>query len=88
MTGVRELTCDQAEELITDALEGVLDQDARVAFTRHLQGCEGCTHSVAHVRQTIELLRAVPQDEVLSPAARSRLVDAFREWRRGLDPAS
>jgi len=38
------------------------------------------------VRRTIELLRAVPQDEVLSDSARSRLVDAFREWRQDHQP--
>lgn len=88
MTGPADLPCEHVEELVTDALEGVLDRDTRAAFDRHVQGCHGCTDAVADVRRTIELLRAVPQDEVLSDSARSRLVDAFREWRQGLHPAS
>ena len=86
MTDPDDLACDELVEQVTEHLEGALDPDARVRFLQHLQGCEGCVEHVEQVRRTISLLGAVPQDEGLSPQARTRLLTAFRAWRQDHEP--
>ena len=81
MTGPDDLACIELVELVTDHLEGALEPDVRRRLERHLEECEGCVEHVEQVRRTVALLRAVPQDEQLSPQARERLLGAFRAWR-------
>ena len=88
MTDMDDLACDELVEQVTDHLEGALAPDARARFERHLQECEGCAEHVEQVRRTIALLGSVPQDEGLSPAARSRLLVAFRAWRQEHPPGA
>ena len=86
MTDPDDLDCDELVEQVTDYLEDALDPRARARFERHLPSCEGCVEHVEQVRRTISLLQAVPQDEELSPQARTRLLLAFREWRQDHQP--
>ncbi len=88
MTDADDLACIELVELVTDYLEGVLEPDVLERFERHLEVCDGCAEHVEQVRRTVALLRAVPQDEGLSPAARSRLLTAFRQWRQDFDPGA
>jgi len=88
MSGSDDLACDELVELVTEALDGALDPDAQARFERHLADCEGCREHVEQVRRTIALLQSVPQDERLSPEARSRLLVTFREWRRDHPPGA
>lgn len=81
-----DLACVELVELVTDHLEGVLEPDVRRRLERHLEECEGCVEHVEQVRRTVALLRAVPQDERLSPQARERLIGAFRAWRTDVEP--
>jgi len=74
-TGVR---CDRLVELVTDYLEGALDEAAAADFEAHLAGCPGCDAYVDQMRQTAQQLGHVSLDG-LSDAARSLLLDAFRD---------
>lgn len=88
MTDPDDLACDELVEQVTDYLEDALDPSARTRFERHLPRCEGCVEHVEQVRRTIALLHRVPQDERLSPQARTRLLLAFREWRQDHPPGT
>jgi anti-sigma factor RsiW len=74
-----ELTCIELVELVTDYLEGALDDADRERFEAHLRGCDACTDYVEQMRVTIDLVgRIEPED--LPEAARSELLAAFRGW--------
>ena len=75
------MTCQEFVELVTDYLEGVLDEETRVRFEQHMTLCHGCEVYVEQMRETAARLGAIPVDS-LSPEAQSALLDAFRDFRR------
>jgi anti-sigma factor RsiW len=80
MIDVETLSCQELVELVTDWLEGTLDERHRRAFEEHLAACSGCTEYVEQLRATIELTGTLtPAD--LSPDAEEVLLQAFRGWR-------
>lgn len=48
-----ELTCRALVELLTDYLEGALDESTDTAVTRHLLTCPPCRAYVTQIRATI-----------------------------------
>jgi len=74
------LTCQQLVELITDYLEGSLDERERGRFERHLATCEGCANYLDQMRQTIRITGALTEEQ-MDPTHRERLLNAFRTWR-------
>lgn len=82
MIDVESLSCQELVELVTDWLEGALDERHRRAFEEHLAACSGCTEYVEQLRATIELTGTLtPAD--LSPEAEETLLQAFRGWKNG-----
>jgi anti-sigma factor RsiW len=73
--------CQELVELVTDYLDGALDAETRLRFETHLRECDGCERYLAQLRRTVELVGDVPE-ESLSAKARTRLLDAFRDWKR------
>jgi anti-sigma factor RsiW len=72
-TGIR---CDRLVELVTDYLEGALDEAVSAEFDAHLAGCPGCDAYVDQMRHTAHQLGHVSLDG-LSDGARARLLEAF-----------
>jgi anti-sigma factor RsiW len=81
MIDVEGLSCQELVELVTDYLEGDLDERDLRAFERHLEHCDGCSEYVEQLRATIRLTGTLTLDD-LSTEAESRLLQAFRDWRR------
>ncbi len=81
MAAADDLPCQELVELVNDFLEGVLDLDTGTRFERHLDGCPPCATYVEQMRQTIAITGRV-NSRALSPAARSRLLETFRDWAR------
>ena len=82
MTGeVAHLSCQEFVELVTDYLEGALDDEARERFEHHLGLCHGCEVYLQQMEQTAARLGSIPA-ESLSDVAQSTLLDAFRGFRR------
>jgi len=77
-----DLTCHELVELATDYLEDALTRVERARLEAHLDVCPGCREYLAQMRQTIGVLRGLPADSV-DLQMRDRLLDVFREWRRG-----
>lgn len=77
-----EMTCKELVELVTAYFESALPDDERARFERHLGVCPGCTAYVEQMRQTITLVGGLREEDV-SPAAQRRLLQAFRDWKRG-----
>ena len=81
MIDVEELSCQELVELVTDYLEGALDERHVRAFERHLTGCDGCTQYLEQFRTTITLTGTLTLDD-LTPEAETALLQAFQGWRR------
>jgi anti-sigma factor RsiW len=77
---MRMLTCQEMVELVTDYLEGRLDDAARQRFEAHVAECDACTLYIDQMRLTIRTLGHIPPESI-SPEAEEELLAAFRNWR-------
>jgi hypothetical protein len=75
------LSCQEVVELITDYLEHSLPSETAAVFEEHINFCDGCEAYLLQMRATIAAVGHLDQDDV-PPAARDRLLEAFRHWRR------
>ncbi|MGH2784613.1 MAG: anti-sigma factor family protein [Actinomycetota bacterium] len=76
---MRELTCKELVELVTDHLEGALSRRDRKRFERHIGACDGCTAYLEQMRVTIRLTGELVEEDLSEPA-RAELLEAFRSW--------
>ena len=75
-----DLSCREVVELVTDYLEGALDDEERTRFEVHLVFCSGCERYLEQMRGTIAAVGgAAPVEEADVP---DELLEAFRGWRR------
>ena len=77
---MRDLSCKEIVELVTDYLEGKLSRRDRKRFERHLAACDGCTAYLEQMRRSIATTRALAEED-LPDAIRVELISAFRGWR-------
>ncbi|MFL6170426.1 MAG: anti-sigma factor family protein, partial [Ornithinibacter sp.] len=61
-------------------LEGELPAMDRVDFEEHLRLCPGCDTYLDQFRTTISLMGQLSAESISSDA-RTRLLDAFADWR-------
>ena len=76
---LREPTCQELAELLTDYLEGLLAPSERASFDRHIAGCRNCTLYVEQRRLTIAASGRIRTDDI-PPGVREELLTAFRGW--------
>ena len=73
------ISCQEVVEIVTDYLEGQLDEAIRTELEAHLALCPGCDLYLDQMRATIDELGHVPV-ESLSEQAQSDLMSAFRTY--------
>ena len=78
----RDVSCQEAVELVTDYLEDALSTRERRGLERHLARCAGCAGYLEQVRAVIAATGAVGPDD-LEPATLQGLVELF-ELHRGV----
>ena len=76
-----ELTCQDFVELVTEYLEGALDEDTVRRFEEHLALCPGCETYLSQMKETASRLGEIPV-ESLSAETQATLLSAFRDFRR------
>lgn len=82
MTGdTAHLSCQDFVELVTDYLDGALDQETRDRFDHHLGLCPGCGVYLRQMEETASRLGFIPVD-ALSDQAQATLLEAFRGFHR------
>lgn len=81
MIDTEALSCQELVELVTDYLEGALDERDLRAFKAHLAGCDGCTEYLDEMRTTIRVVGTLTPND-LTQAAETALLQAFRDWKR------
>jgi len=78
------ITCSELVELVTEYFEGALPAADCRRFERLLIACPPCREYLSQLRDTIEAVGALREDDV-PPAARKELLTAFRDWKRETD---
>ncbi|MGN6796554.1 MAG: zf-HC2 domain-containing protein [Gaiellaceae bacterium] len=68
-------------ELVTEYLEGGLDERDLRAFEAHIANSDGCTEYLEQMRTTIRLVGTLTLND-LTQAAETALLQAFRDWKR------
>ena len=76
-----DLTCQEFVELVTDYLEGALDEDTVRRFEEHMDLCQGCETYLSQMKETASRLGEIPV-ESLSAETQATLLSAFRDVRR------
>ena len=76
---LKQPTCQELAELLTDYLEGLLASSERASFDRHIAGCRDCTLYVEQMRLTIAASGRIRSDDI-PPGVREELLTAFRGW--------
>ena len=76
-----DLTCSELVELVTDYLEGALDEGTAERFERHVALCPGCETYLDQMKETASLLGEIPE-ETLSEEMQATLLDTFRDFPR------
>lgn len=74
-----QISCKQLVEVVTDYLEGDVDDELAAEIEAHLRLCPGCDDYLDQMRATIRALGHVPV-ETLSDRAKSDLMAAFRAF--------
>jgi anti-sigma factor RsiW len=74
------MECLAAVELMTDYLEGAVDDGAEKEFESHLAGCPACTAFLGQMRATIDVFGRL-EPEQLDPEVRDELVGLHRLLR-------
>jgi predicted anti-sigma-YlaC factor YlaD len=78
---LRELTCRDVVELVTDYLEDAVDIGLRTRIDEHLRLCEGCRRYLDEMRATIATLGRIPRDTEVPEELGAALLEAFRTSR-------
>lgn len=76
-----DLTCQDLVELVTDYLDGALDEHTAVRFEQHLAVCSGCDTYLQQMKETASLLGEILV-ETLSEEVQTTLLDTFRDFPR------
>jgi anti-sigma factor RsiW len=78
----QDLACRELVELLTEFLDGALDERTRTQVEQHLVLCPGCTEYLRQFRVTIGATRKLAEED-LPERVKEKLLDAFRHWRHG-----
>ena len=81
-TGVPDLSCRELVELVTEYLEERLPLEERTRFELHLGYCDWCRTYLRQMRRVLETAGEL-SEESIPPEAKSSLLAAFRDWKRG-----
>jgi anti-sigma factor RsiW len=76
-----DLTCQELVELVTDYLDGALDDETAARFEQHLSVCPGCETYLDQMKETASILGEIPV-ETLSEEMQTRLLETFRDFPR------
>jgi hypothetical protein len=79
---VPDLSCRELVELVTEYLEGTLPLEERTRFELHLGYCDWCRTYLRQMRRVLESAGALTEESI-APEAKSSLLAAFRDWKRG-----
>jgi anti-sigma factor RsiW len=80
VNGLPEMPCQELVELLTDYLDGVLEERDRLRLEAHLQECDACAAYLEDFRLVIAAAGRI-ESEQLAPELEAGLLRAFRDLR-------
>jgi anti-sigma factor RsiW len=83
-TDLKELTCKDLVELVTDYFEGALSSADRERFEQHIAKCDWCKIYLEQMQATIRTLGSLPE-ETINQRAKEELLSVFRDWKKSAD---
>lgn len=75
-----EFDCRDFVELVTEFLEGALDEVTKRRFVEHISPCSGCARHLEQFRATTGMLGGLPPESLTDDAC-DRLLAVFRGWQ-------
>jgi anti-sigma factor RsiW len=75
-----DISCREVVEIVTEYLEGTLDEDRRRRLEVHLQSCDPCVEYIEQVRRTSRLAAEASLD---GRPDRDALLAVFRAYKAG-----
>jgi len=72
------MTCQDAIDVMGDALEGRLTAELRLGFDEHMAECPPCATYLQHLQVTRETLLRLGASKGATSARRQQLIEAFR----------
>ena len=79
MSQIDEMACNELVEVVTEYLDGTLEEADRLRFEAHLEECPYCADYLEQFRETIMATGELTLSS-LTPARRVELLEAFRGW--------
>jgi anti-sigma factor RsiW len=76
-----DLPCQEFVELVTDYLDGALDEETADRFEQHLALCPGCDTYLSQMKETASVMGEIPV-ETLPEEMQATLLDSFRDFPR------
>ena len=76
-----DLTCQELVELVSDYLEGALDEVTAQRFDQHLALCAGCQTYLEQLKESVSLMGEIGV-ESLSEEMQATLMRMFRDFPR------
>ncbi|HUC33020.1 MAG TPA: zf-HC2 domain-containing protein [Ilumatobacteraceae bacterium] len=76
----RKLVCRDAVMLLSDYLDGHLDQSERARLEAHLADCDACEEFLAQLRMTIDALGHTAPDDLTDESVQE-FVELYHRWR-------
>lgn len=78
------MSCREIVEVMTEYIEGTLDDRDRVVFERHIAQCPPCREYLLQLRATIGLVAGLraPLEEEIPEDTKAALLEAFRGFKR------
>jgi predicted anti-sigma-YlaC factor YlaD len=76
-----DLTCQELVELVSDYLEGALDEVTAERFDQHLALCGGCQTYLEQLKESVSLMGEIGV-ESLSEEMQATLMRMFRDFPR------
>ena len=73
--------CRDVVEVLSDYLDGALDDDTKRVVETHLASCEGCDRALAQLRETVRVTGMLSEEQ-LTEEQKTTLLEAFRGWDR------
>jgi anti-sigma factor RsiW len=74
------IACIELVEVVTEYLEGAMDERRRRALEHHLSQCDGCSSYVEQMRETIRVTGVLRVEDVPGEGI-DELLHAFRAYQ-------
>jgi anti-sigma factor RsiW len=78
----KDIACREVVQILTEFLEGALEEGERTRVEQHLVLCPGCSEYLRQIRATIQATRKLSERDI-PERVKENLLDAFRHWRHG-----